>query len=117
MKLSTAEMEELIAEFKDLINYESEDPCVTIDPLTYVTPDGDTCLHIAALRGNLRVVELLLKAGLDINRQGDMGYTPLHYAKTQPVINYLIENGASTSIINEFGKKPVGWKDNKDKNK
>ena len=50
MKLSTAEMEELIAEFKDLINYESEDPCETIDPLTYVTPDCDTCLHIACIK-------------------------------------------------------------------
>ena len=114
MKLSTAEMDELIAEFKDLINYESEDPCETIDPLTYVSPDGDTCLHIAALRGNLRAVELLIKAGVDVNRQGDMGYTPLHYAKTQPVINCLIENGASTSIVNEFGRKPIGLKDNKD---
>ena len=118
MKLSSAEMDELIKEFRDLINYESEDPGKPIDPLTYVSPDGDTCLHIAALRGNLRVVELLLKAGLDVNRQGDMGYTPLHYAKTQPVINCLIENGASTSIENEFGRKPIGGEDSKDnKNK
>ena len=108
MKLSTSEMDELISEFKDLINYETEDPCEPVDPLTYVTPDGDTCLHIAALRGNLSVVKLLLKAGLDINRPGDMGYTPLHYAKTQAVMNFLIENGASTSAINEFGEKPSG---------
>ena len=107
MKLSTSEMDELIAEFKDLINYESEDPCESIDPLTYVSPDGDTCLHIAALRGNLRAVELLIKAGVDVNQQGDIGYTPLHYAKTQSVINCLLENGASTSIVNEFGRKQI----------
>ena len=113
MELSTVEMDELIEEFKDLTNYESEDPCEPIDPLTYVDPDGDTCLHVAAFRGNLRAVELLIKAGLDVNRQGDMGYTPLHYAKTQSVINCLLENGASTSIVNEFGKKPIGWEDDK----
>jgi ankyrin repeat protein len=66
MKLTKYEMDELIAEFKDLINYESEDPCEAVNPLTYVTPDGDTCLHIAALRGNLRAVELLIKAAVSM---------------------------------------------------
>ena len=114
MKLSIDEMAELNEEFKDLINYESKDPCEAVNPLTYITPDGDTCLHVAALRGNLRAVELLIKAGLDVNQQGDMDYTPLHYAKTKSVIDCLLKNGASTSIVNEFGRKPSRLEDNKD---
>lgn len=100
-------MEELLEEFRDVVNYESEDPCDPVNPLTYVSPDGDTCLHIAALRGNLRIVKLLVKAGLDVNRQGDMGYTPLHYAADRSVIRFLIQSGASASTVNEFGRKAI----------
>jgi ankyrin repeat protein len=107
MKLSLEEIAELKKEFEDLINYESEDPCKPIDPLTYTAPDGDTCLHAAVLRGNLRAVELLVKAGLDVNQQGDMGCTPLHYAKTKEIYDFLLKNGASSEIVNEFGKTPA----------
>jgi len=103
------ELAELRLVFADLINYESDDPCDPIDPLTYSSPDKDNCLHIAAQRGNLRAVELLVKAGLDVNQQGDMGYTPLHYAATPEVVSYLLAHGALSSITNEFGKSPVGW--------
>ena len=107
--LSQPELAELKVEFADLLNYESDDPCTPIDPLTYRSPESDTCLHIAALRGNLRAVELLVKAGLDVNKQGDMGYTPLHYASTPEVIAFLLAHGASRDIKSEFGNSPVGW--------
>jgi ankyrin repeat protein len=107
--LSPSELAELEAAFVDDLNYESEDPCDPIDPLTYCSPEKDTCLHIAAHRGNLRAVELLVKAGLDVNQQGDMGYTPLHYASTPEVIAFLLAHGASPTIENEFGRSPLGW--------
>jgi ankyrin repeat protein len=107
--LSTSELAELQAAFADRINYESEDPFEPIDPLTYCAPDGDNCLHVAAHRGDLRSVELLIKAGLDVNKQGDMGYTPLHYAATPEVVAFLLAQGASPTIENEFGKSPIGW--------
>ncbi len=105
MKLSLEEIAELNEEFKDLINYEAEDPCEQIDPLTYIAPDDDTCLHVAAIRGNTRAVELLMKAGLDVNHQGDMGETSLHIAIRKhymPVIIALIRAGARTDIVSEF---------------
>jgi len=108
--LSSEELEELQATFADVLNYESEDPFAPIDPLTYCAPDQDNCLHIAAHRGNLRAVELLVKAGLDINKQGDMGYTALQYATTPEVIALLLANGASPNIENEFGTSPIGWR-------
>jgi len=107
--LSPSELSELRAAFADVMNYESDDPCSPIDPLTYCAPDKDTCLHIAAHRGSLRAVELLLKAGLDVNAQGDMGYTALHYASTPEIVALLLAHGASRSIKNEFGKSPIGW--------
>jgi ankyrin repeat protein len=110
LTLSPSEVAELQAAFRDLLNYESEDPFAPINPLTYRAPDGDTCLHVAAHRGNLRAVELLLKAGLNINEQGDMGYTPLQYATTPEVVQLLLSRGASSTIVNEFGQSPIGWK-------
>lgn len=112
-ELTTAEREELEGLFHEyyLINYEHDDPCAPVDPLTYVAPDGDTGLHIASRRGDLRAVELLIKAGLELNRQGDMGYTPLHSASTPEIVALLLSKGARVDVINEFGKSPIGLND------
>ena len=102
-------IEILRQKFANLINYESGDILDPIDPLTYVAPDGDTCLHVAAFRGDEEAVTLLLDAGLDIDATGDMGCTPLHYAfmgKHFAVAALLIERGASEDVVNGFGKTP-----------
>jgi ankyrin repeat protein len=104
--LSTAELAELSAAFADLLNYEAEDPTTPIDPLTYRAPEGDTCLHVAAYRSDVRAVKLLLRAGLDPNAQGDMSSTPLHCASDPEVYQLLLAAGASVDAINEFGQKP-----------
>lgn len=101
------ELEELREKFSDLINYDSEDPLSPIDPYSYKTPEGDSCLHIAALRGDCRAIELLLQGGLDIDEKGDLGNTPLHYASSghhRGAFDLLLERGANTSIKNELGK-------------
>ncbi len=110
VELSENEIKELQRAFIDLMNYESDDPTDPIDPVIYKEPDGDNCLHIAAHRGDVRSVELLLKAGLDVNSIGEMGCTSLHYANIQghnDVIQLLIKSGASTEIVNRFGKLPM----------
>jgi ankyrin repeat protein len=83
------------------------DPDAPLDPLTYVDSNGDGLLHIAARLGDLRTVELLLKAGQDVNRRGDMGCTPLHYARgwgESDVAEFLLWKGADESIRNDFGR-------------
>ncbi|WP_271009082.1 ankyrin repeat domain-containing protein [Paucibacter sp. B51] len=105
--LSSSEYAELRSAFADLINYEADDPMAPVEPLTYVAPDGDTCLHVASQRGNIRAVELLVKAGVDVNRQGDMGSTPLHCAATPEVAAFLVASGASVTIRDEFGRLPL----------
>jgi hypothetical protein len=94
--------------FHDLINYDGEDPLQPIDATEYVTPEGDSCLHIAAGRGDLQAVKILVDAGLDINLRGDLGNTPLHYARKrahQEVIRFLINHGALPQLENELGEK------------
>ncbi len=109
MSISSNELKELKEKFNDVINYENDDPCAPIDPLTYTAPDGDNCLHIAIWRNDFRAVQLLMKAGLNVNKKGDMGETPLHIAirkNNGSIIKSLISAGAKTDIISEFGKSP-----------
>lgn len=110
MNLDDNEIKWLKLAFRDLLNYESSDPDCSIDPLTYRDPGGDNCLHIAAYRGNSVAVQLLLKAGLDVNSVGEMGSTPLHYASQKGhfgVVKILMANGALKDIHNKFGELPI----------
>jgi ankyrin repeat protein len=72
-------------------------------------PEGDSCLHIAVSRGDIRAIKLLISAGLDLNKKGDMSCTPLHIAygeKQKAVIELLIQSGADTNAVDEFGRIP-----------
>jgi len=108
--LNSEEIAELKHLFRDLTNYESDDPCAPVDPLTWIGADDDTALHVAAWRDDDRAVRLLIKAGVDVNTKGDMSSTALHVAtrKGNKVIqDLLLAAGASTDIVDEFGLKPL----------
>ncbi len=100
----------LQATFDDLLNYESEDITSPVDPLTWRSPEGDTCLHYAAMRGDAASAKLLIELGVDVDGIGDMGNTALHYAQkfgNSSVVDILLEYGADPSIKNEFGKRAI----------
>ena len=84
-----------------------EDVDEPIDPISYRAADGDSLLHIATLRADEATIVSLLDAGMDVNIQGDLGYTPLHYAaKNKELIALFLKYGARTDIKNEFGDTP-----------
>ncbi|MGB8467516.1 MAG: ankyrin repeat domain-containing protein [Candidatus Babeliales bacterium] len=61
------------------------------------TVEGKTLLHIAAESGSLRMIQLLLDSGANINALDDYGYSPFHRAIEKlntKVVNFLIEKGA-----------------------
>ena len=75
---------------------------------TVHTRDGFRNLPLsrAALRGSAEEINLLLKAGADINAQGEHGYTALHEAVEQghlDLVKLLIQWGADPSICNVNG--------------
>src|SRR5882672_4452769 len=42
--------------------------------------DGDNGLHCVVMWGDLSAAKALIDAGIDVNKAGDLGYTPLHLA-------------------------------------
>jgi ankyrin repeat protein len=96
--------------FQNVLNFDADDPLESIDPLSYRSPEGDNCLHIAASMGEIRAVEYLIGAGIDVNQRGDMGYVALHYARKagfSEIVQLLLDNGADPGLVNEFGEKAM----------
>ena len=72
----------------------------------------DTMLHIAAWKGELPDVAVLIDCGANVNAIGDIGNTPLHGAAAKghlAVAEVLLKNGADMSIKNEFEETAVDW--------
>jgi len=68
---------------------------------------GVTPLHIAAIRGDVHIIGLLLDAGADIDARGEYGHTPLQDAVGQghvEAVRLLLQRGASKSIRNDWGQ-------------
>uniref|UniRef100_A0A4X2KGW5 Ankyrin repeat domain 6 n=1 Tax=Vombatus ursinus TaxID=29139 RepID=A0A4X2KGW5_VOMUR len=75
-----------------------------------VTKHGRTPLHLAANKGHLPVVQILLKAGCDLDVQDDVGDTALHIAAAlnhKKVAKILLEAGADGTIVNNAGQTPL----------
>ena len=109
MRLTSKQIAWLQEAYNYLCVFGDEDPA-PIDPATWQSPEDDRIIHIAALRGDLTAVELLIMAGEDINVNGDMGQSPAHFAamgQHRGVFDLLIKSGADTAIINEFGRTPL----------
>ena len=74
------------------------------------TPQGETALMIAAIRGRLDEARALVVRGADVNQTG---WTPLHYAAsgTQPqqpsLIALLLENHAYIDAGSPNGSTPL----------
>ncbi|XP_041847233.1 oxysterol-binding protein-related protein 1-like [Melanotaenia boesemani] len=73
------------------------------------TTSGWTALHLACNFGHKDVVEELLKAGVNVNLQDDMGDTPLHkaaYTGRKEIVLSLLRYDACANIINGTAQIP-----------
>ena len=77
------------------------------------TSDGATCLHVAAERGLVDVMQFVLtvQPGMAIDAPTNDGYTALHLAAGQystPAIEYLADKGASLDArLPDCGSTPL----------
>lgn len=68
-----------------------------------------TLLHFAVCHGHIKICEILLRNGADINSQSLDGDTPLHIATREnfsDIIQLFIKNGAQLNIINADSLTP-----------
>jgi len=70
---------------------------------------GATAFHAAALRGRLKVMDILFHKGAEVNKADFVIFTPLHSAAGAgyvDVIRYLLEHGADPGARDENGRTP-----------
>lgn len=71
---------------------------------------GNRPLKVAAVRGDVRAIDLLVRAGAEINARNEDGYTALHHAVSQrhlPAVQRLVELGASVDAVTDDGSTPL----------
>src|SRR5689334_23283956 len=69
---------------------------------------GSTLLHHAAAFGTREMLELLLKAGADVNARNGRGSTPLHWAVSDVgKTRLLLEKGAAINSQTDSGRTPL----------
>ena len=84
-----------------------------IQHVTACPPHGTTLLHLAVVGGNLTIIEMILKAGADTNKQNSSGYTSLHElirygsANLEQIIGLLLKFGAQVNIGNDSDITPL----------
>ncbi|KAK7573949.1 hypothetical protein V9T40_011140 [Parthenolecanium corni] len=75
------------------------------DPYKATSDDHDSALHIAAGKGNSKIIEYLLNYPKNINEPNGWGETPLHFAAAEKgnseVGRILLEKGANVRAITE----------------
>ena len=104
-----ANAEEFLAYVGDLFPFHANWPDPGPVSVHSAMPDGDTPLHVASAWGDMKAVGLLLSAGAEVNRLGDMGVTALGAAvrgSHPEVAELLLRNGADAHLKSEFGTTP-----------
>ncbi|KAH8597633.1 ankyrin repeat-containing domain protein, partial [Bisporella sp. PMI_857] len=68
---------------------------------------GENAIHIATVEGNTEMMALLLDHGAKPNSRDRDENTPLHKARSGPVISLLLERGADKNALNYAGEAPI----------
>jgi ankyrin repeat protein len=64
-------------------------------------------MHAASEKGQLRLIEALIRRRADVNGIDREGKTPLHYASSPEVVDLLVHYGADINILSASGKSPM----------
>lgn len=73
---------------------------------------GKTLLHAAAFEGNLKIAEILIKRGADVNSRDTFKQTPLYYAAHEghlEMAEFLITKGADVNARDYKQNTPMHY--------
>jgi ankyrin repeat protein len=94
------ELVRLFAALRESADFEGAD----LSDVNACAVDGDNALHYAVRDNDLPAARALIEAGVDINKAGDLGYTPLHVASEEgniAMVKLLVEKGANLFALSE----------------
>lgn len=94
------QLESIFARLRDTADFADTD----FSDVNACASDGDNGLHCVVRWGDLSSAKALIDAGIDVNKAGDLGYTPLHEACMQgnmEMVRLLVEHGADLFALSE----------------
>ncbi|XP_029952197.1 protein phosphatase 1 regulatory subunit 12A isoform X2 [Salarias fasciatus] len=90
-----------------------QDAMAVLDGGGVLTPHPNTkatALHVAAAKGYIEVLKVLLQCGVDVNSRDIDGWTPLHAAAhwgQEEVCTLLADNMCNMGAVNNVGQTPL----------
>ena len=93
-------LERIFAKLHDTADFEGAD----FADVNACSIDGDNALHHVVRWGDISAAKALIDVGIEVNKSGDLGYTPLHVACMQgdsEMVKLLIASGANLFAMSE----------------
>ena len=95
-----AALERIVAQLHSTADFAEVD----FSDINACSMDGDNALHCVVRWGDFDAAQILINAGVDVNKAGDLGYTPLHVAcmkGSMEMVKLLVDSGADLFAMNE----------------
>ena len=70
---------------------------------------GESLLHVAVMKDNILVTQLLIENGSDVNARDQNGITPLHLTNKLEIAKLLLENGANVKALSNTKYNANKW--------
>jgi ankyrin repeat protein len=94
------QLKEIFARLQETTDFAGTD----FSDVNATSSDGDNALHCVVRWGDFAAAKALIGAGIDINKAGDLGYSPLHVACMQgntEIVKLLTDSGADVFALSE----------------
>ena len=96
----SSELTSLLSSIADTLMFSGFD----VSDINWSNMDGDNALHYVVMSGKITDAKLLIDNGIEIDKRGEHGYTPLHLACSvgrQDMVALLVEHEADAHALSQ----------------